>query len=1076
MKERLQSFSLRLFPLLIVLGLCWQTAIAQNTKRVSGTVATANGEPLIGVSVKVSGERTGTTTDANGKFELNVKPNAVLEISYVGFESQKVSVGGQTKLNIVMKDDAKLLEDVVVIGYGVSKRKDLTGSSVSVKGSELASVPVTSAAQAVTGKLAGVNVVTKSGAPGSDVNITIRGGTSITQSTTPLYVVDGFQMDNALTNIDINDIESIDVMKDASATAIYGARGANGVVLITTKSGKSGKTKISYNGYASFERLSQKLPVLSPEEYVNYQYEFLMLRGTQMSMFTKNFGGGNDADPAFYTGASQYIHDTYSQTRPIDWQDVVFGKTALLQNHNVSVSGGSDKTGFILTYNNTGQDGILSKYGFSKNNVRAKVNHTVNDHIRVDFNSNFNSATLEGGGSLGGRLRMTIAQPVTGGTRFTDDQLINSDDFFNAILQDNGSYNVYNPLILNDATTSKSFTRQYTGNGGVDIDILKNLTWRTAGSYFWEQKRSDFWDDGRTQEAKQNHNGTPYGSRNNSEKYTWQITNTLSWREGFGKHNINATVGQEILNTESMHLDNGYDNFDLVNFGLDNLNGTNVYERESGLSRFKMLSVFGRAMYNYDNRYLLSTTLRGDGVSKFAHGNQWGVLPSASAAWRISEESFMKDNKIFDQLKLRIGYGVTGNCNIDDYMYTTAYAPALYAINNGEVITLRPGGRLGNPDLVWEKTKSTNLGLDISVLRSRINLSADFYNNKSDNLLLEVSIPRHTGYQTQYQNIGSIRNRGMEFVLNTQNIRNDKFKWTTDFNIAFNRSKVLKLYGTDTKRMPPGTFLVEEGSSLGQFYGYKYDGVFTTDDFIQNANGTYTLKDGVARPKAPGGTVKPGDIKYVPTTGEVDANGNPVWTTNDRTVIGSAVPKFTGGMVNTFSYKNFDLSVFLNFSYGNEIMNENKKNFMGPYLPFTSSFYPMANRFVLIDPLTGRETTDLQRLAALNPNQYAADVVWSLQARNQNALTDPIDYYLEDGSFLRINTVTLGYSLSSVLAKKLGIGSARFYCTLNNPYVFTNYSGYDPEVSSSEKGFEQGVDNSAFPRSKSVVFGLNLSF
>lgn len=1076
MKEKLHSFSWRLTSFLIVLGLCWQVTTAQTTRRITGTVASGNGEPLIGVSVKVSGEQAGTTTDLSGKFALTVKPNTVLIISYVGFESQKVTVGEQTTLKIVMKEDAKMLEDVVVIGYGISKRKDLTGASVSVKGSDIASVPVTSAAQAVTGKLAGVNVVTKSGAPGSDVNITIRGGTSITQSTTPLYIVDGFQMDNALTNIDINDIEAIDVMKDASATAIYGARGANGVVLITTKSGKSGKTKISYNGYASFEKLSQKLPVMSPEEYVKYQYEYQILRGTQMSQFTKYFGGGDEADPAFYTGAAGYIHDTYSQTKPIDWQDVVFGNTALLQNHNVSVSGGSAKTGFILTYNNTGQQGILDKYGFSKNNVRAKVNHTVNDHIRVDFNSNFNSSTLEGGGSLGGRLRMTISQPVTGGVRFTDDQLIHSDDFFNAVLQDNGSYNVYNPLILNDATTSKSFTRQYTGNGGVDIDILKNLTWRTAGSYFWQQKRDDFWDDGRTQAAKQNHNGTPYGSRDNSEKYTWQITNTLSWKQEFGKHAISATLGQEVLNTESMNLDNGYDNFDVVNFGLNNLNGTNTYDRGSGLSRFKMLSVFGRAMYNYDNRYLLTTTLRGDGVSKFAHGNQWGVLPSASAAWRISEESFMKDNKIFDQLKLRIGYGVTGNCNIDDYMYTTAYGPGYYAINNSEVITLRPGSKLGNPDLVWEKTKSTNIGLDISVLKSRINLSADFYNNKSDNLLLEVAIPRHTGYNTQFQNIGSIRNRGVEFVLNTRNISSTDFRWTTDFNIAFNRSKVLQLYGTDTKRMPPGTFLIEEGQPLGQFFGYKYAGVYTTDDFTQNANGTYTLKDGVARPKAPGGTIKPGDIKYVPTAGEVDANGNPVWTTDDRTVIGSAVPKFTGGIVNTFSYKQFDLSVFMNFSYGNKVMNENKKSFMGPHLPFTSSFFPMADRFVLIDPATGRETTDLQRLAVLNPGQYASDAVWNLQARNQNAVSDPIDYYLEDGSFLRINTVTLGYSLPSVLTKKLGIGSTRLYCTLNNPYVFTKYSGYDPEVSSSEKGFEQGVDNSAFPRSKSIVFGLNLSF
>lgn len=1078
MKEKQNNFLLRLSLFSFFLCFCTQLVTAQEIRKVSGTVVDASGQPLIGATIKVVGGQGGGSTDVDGKFSFNARSNAALEISYMGFETQKVVVGSQSPLKIVLKENTAELDEVVVIGYGVARKKDLTGASASVKGSDIASIPVTNAAQAITGKLAGVNVVTQSGAPGAGVNVTIRGGTSITQSTKPLYIVDGFQMEDGLRNVDINDIESIDVMKDASATAIYGARGSNGVILITTKSAKSGQTKVAYNGYASFERLSNKIDVMSPRDYVDYQYEYLMLRGMPMSQFTKNFGGGDYQDPAFFTGAAQYINDTYSQTKPIDWQDVVFDGSALLQNHNVSVSGGTNKTGFILTYNNTGQDGIIDKHGFGKNNVRAKLHHTISDRIRMDFNSNYNSTKLEGGGSLGGRLRMTLMQPVTGGIRFTDEQMINSDDFSNAILQENGSYNVYNPLILNDATTTTTLTRQYTGNGGVDIDILKSLTWRTAGSYFWQQGRKDFWDDGRTQDAIGKHNGTPWGTRDNNEKRTWQITNTLSWRKDFGKHNINAVVGQEIFDSQSMKLNNGYDNFEDINFGLNNLDGTQTFSRESDLSNYRMVSVFGRAMYNYDNRYLLTATLRGDGVSKFARGNQWGVLPSVSGAWRISEESFMKDNDLFDQLKLRIGYGVTGNCDIDDYMYTTAYQSGLYAINNGNVATLVPSSKLGNPNLIWEKTASTNLGLDISVLKSRINLTVDFYNNISDNLLLSVNVPRDTGYESQFQNIGSIRNRGMEFVLNTRNIDGGNFRWTTDFNIAFNRSKVQKLYGTDTKRMPPGTYLVQEGEPLGQFFGYKYDGVFTTDDFTQNADGSYALKDGVARPKAPGGTIKPGDIKYVPTAGEVDANGNPVWTTNDRTVIGSAVPKFSGGIVNTFTYKGFDLSAFLNFSYGNKILNANKQSFMGPYLPFTNSFYPMVDRFLLIDPATGRETTNLQRLATLNPNQNAPDAVWNIQARNQNALTENSDYYVEDGSFLRINTVTLGYSLPSAVVKKIGLGTARFYCTLNNPYVFTNYSGYDPEVSThgSDKGFEQGVDNSAYPRAKSVVFGVNLAF
>ena len=362
-----------------------------------------------------------------------------------------------------------------------------------------------------------------------------------------------------------------------------------------------------------------------------------------------------------------------------------------------------------------------------------------------------------------------------------------------------------------------------------------------------------------------------------------------------------------------MKLYNSYDQFSNINFRLDNLTGAESFSREAGKSTNRTVSVFGRVMYNYADRYLVTATLRGDGVSKFARENQWGILPSASAAWRISEENFMKDMNFFNQLKLRVGYGVTGNSNIDNNMYTTSYGSSKYVINNTVVAGLAPGSKLGNSNLKWEKTSSTNVGLDISFIKSRINLSVDWYNQQSDNLLLEVNIPRHTGYQTQFQNVGSIRNRGWEFVLNTRNINNRRFSWTTDFNISFNRSKVLRLYGSDTKRMPPGTFLIEEGSPLGQFYGYKYQGVYTTDDFTQNADGSYTLKNGLARPKAPGGTIKPGDLKYEVTNDELDSDGNPVWKTDDRTVIGNAMPKFTGGMVNTFIYKGFDLSVFLNW-------------------------------------------------------------------------------------------------------------------------------------------------------------------
>lgn len=1054
------------------------TATAQPTTTVSGRVLDKNKEPLPGVSVLVTGSKTGTRTDADGRYSLKVPQNARLRFTYIGYSTQELSIAGKTQINITLAENVTQLDELVVIGYGTAKKRDLTGAVSSVSGKDIRSVPVTTAAQAITGKVAGVNVVTQSGAPGASINITVRGGTSITQGNSPLYIVDGFQMDDGLRNVDINDIESIDVMKDASATAIYGARGSNGVVLVTTKSGKSGKTQVSYNGYFSTERLGKKLDLLGIEDYVKYQYEFRVLAGTE-NQFANMFGGDiNSAD--FYTGAYSRIQRDYSSRPGIDWQDEVFGGSALMQNHNVSITGGTEKTRFVVSYNNTGQDGIVAKSGYTRNNVRAKLNHEIRKGIRFDLNSNFNSQRIDGGGSLGGMLKMTILQPVTGGSRFTNEQLLGSD--IGMILSEtDGQYDIYNPIITNDAITKNKYSRQIVTNAGLDIDLLKDLTFRTAGSYTWQQIRDDMFDDGRTRTARNNLG--PWGSRNNDEKYSWQITNTLNYRKSFGKHNLNAMVGQETYYSESMNLDNTYYRFPENNFGLNNVGmAETVFTYGSGKSRYGIVSVFGRAIYNYADKYLLTATVRGDGVSKFAVGNQWGLLPSFSAAWRLSEEKFVKKLNLFDNLKLRIGYGVTGNCDIDNNMYATDYGSGKIAINGKEVNTLVPGNTLGNRDLIWEKTKSTNIGLDLSVLKSRISLTAEYYNQEASNLLLKNRIPVSTGYQYQFQNIGSIRNRGFEFILNTRNINGRNFSWTTDLNMSFNKSLVKALYGSQGDNFISTydsrvSFLIEQGKPLGQFYGYKYDGVYTTEDFTQNADGTYRLKDGIASLKgASRATIKPGDVKYLPTKGEADANGNPVWSTNDRSVIGSALPKFTGGINNTFMYKGFDLSVFMNFSYGNKVFNMNTQRFMGPYLADQNSTASMASRFVLVDPSTGQQTTNLNRLAALNPDQANKKQIWSINSANKIAISDPLDYYLEDGSFLRVNTVTLGYTLPGRIAKKAFLSNARIYATINNLHTFTNYTGYDPEVSATSSGLTRGIDDSAYPRAKSVVFGVNLTF
>lgn len=1069
--------------LMLLLISCPLSIFAQN-KTLTGTVRDAI-DVVIGASVTVKGDKSiGTITDMDGNFKLSVPVSAKeLVVSFIGYEDQTVLIGNKTHFAVTLKESSVMLEEVVAIGYAKVKRKELTGSSVSVGSKDLAIAPVTTAAQALAGKAAGVNIVQQSGAPGADINITVRGGTSITQGTEPLYIVDGFQMENGLQNVDINDIETIDVMKDASATAIYGARGSNGVILITTKSGKAGKTEVSYNGFVSFDRLGKKLDLMGVEDYVKYQYEFQLLRGNEDN-FSNIFGGDiNSGD--FYTGAYGRIANEYGNRAGIDWQDEVFGNTGITQNHNVNISGGSEKTKYMLSYNYTGEDGIMDKHGYQKNSIRAKINHELWKGVRFDFSSSLQMTKIDGGGSLGGTLKQTILQPVTGGVKWTNEQLLGSDlaDLFSE-MYGGDSYDANNPIINNQSITNEKYTRMATVNAGLEIDILKDLTFRTSGSYMWQQVRKDYWDNGNTKTASSNQSPYGYGYRNNSEKFSWQITNTLNYAFNVKEaHRFNVLLGQETWYQESMNLDNEYRKFSDGNFGLNDVSMGTPQTWKSGKSRVGLVSLFGRLSYNYSDRYLFTGTLRADGSSKFARGQQWGYFPSASAAWRISEEGFMKDFDFFQNLKLRVGYGTSGNNNVDNNMYATDYGSGHYGYNGSDYITLVPGTTLGNPKLKWEKTTTTNVGLDISILNSRVNLSVDWYNNESSNLLIKNQIPTSTGYTHQFQNIGSIRNRGVELVLNTTNIRTKDFTWTMDFNIAFNRSKVLDIYGdgeTDnfiTEYKSRMGFKIEKGKPLGQFFGLIYDGIYTTDDFTQNADGGYTLNAGVPYLKGSNReNVKPGDAKYRPTAGEVDADGNPVWGTNDRTVIGNAAPNFTGGWNNTFTYKGFDLTIFMNFVVGNDVFSMSTQRFIGPYLANQNTLEKMKNRFTLIDPSTGKESSDLARLAALNPHQYDGNALWNISENNKTAISERSSYYLEDGSYLRLNTITLGYTLPKKLVQRAKISNARVYCTLNNIHTFTDYTGYDPEVSASSSALTPGIDNSSYPRSKSWVVGVNLTF
>ena len=729
----------KLCLLMFLLTGCSLGIFAQN-RTITGTVRDAV-DVVIGASVTVKGNSSiGTITDMDGKFRISVPSSARdLVIKFIGYDDAVIRLGTPTDYKVTLKESSVMLEEVVAIGYAKVKRKDLTGAISSVGGKELANVPVTTAMQALQGKAAGVNIVTESGAPGAGANITIRGGMSLTQSSEPLYIVDGFEMGSALDNIDINDIESIDVLKDASSTAIYGARGSNGIILITTKSGKKGKTQVSYNTYFSFDKLAKKLDLMSNvEDFVKYQYEFAELTGITPT-WSAFYDDGMATDAAgFYTGVYDRIHERYADASSIDWQDEVFGGYAMTQSHNVNISTGTEKTQVMLSYNYNGQDGLLANHSANKSAFRAKINSELYKGIRLDVNAMFNNKSVDGGGSYSG-MKYVLRQPISGGTYFTRDQMLTEQtyvDFRGA----ESSYTASNPLIQNEASTSNKRSRMFSVNAGLEFDFLKHFTYRIAGSYRWNSSKStSFSDERSTGYLMDPVNTGMTGSIGNSESYSYQITNTLNYNQTFAKkHKVNLLLGHEVSYSEDESNSISVKQMPYPNHGIDDISLGNVEEKKSGHGHSGIVSAFLRANYTFDERYLLTATLRADGSSKFAKGHQWGVFPSASVAWRISEESFWKENRINDvvnRLKLRVGYGTTGNNGVGSFSYRTNVSLTSYPMNN---VMTNPayvlGTQLGNPELKWETQVATNVGLDVSLFNSRVNLTAEWYNNEANDL------------------------------------------------------------------------------------------------------------------------------------------------------------------------------------------------------------------------------------------------------------------------------------------------------------------------------------------------------
>jgi len=1069
------------------------TAVSAQNRTVTGTVIGPDSQPVIGATVfatdgkNVKSPLAGTTTNLDGRFTLNVPANAAqLTVQFIGYEDETQPIGGgRSVYEFALKESSVMMEEVVAIGYAKVKRKDVTGSTVSVSGQDLAAVPVMTAAQALQGKAAGVNIISTSGAPGAESQISIRGGASITGSTQPLYIVDGFEMSNALENVDINDIETIDVLKDASATAIYGSRGSNGIILITTKSAQKGKTQVTYNTYFSFDTLANSIDMVdNVEDYVKYQYELMTLNNKRPG-YAAVFDDGLAYDaPDFGPGVYSRIAQRYAGARGIDWQEKVFGGYALTQSHNVNIMTGTEKTQVMLSYNYNGQEGLSVAQGAYKNTIRAKVQSELWKGVRFDLNTSFNNKKVEGSG-LG--LRNVLMSPLHGGTMFDEDYLVNNQTMLDYRAYDD-AFGALNPIVQSLASSSVKRTRSFNVNAGLEFDFLKYFTWRTAGSYSWSNsKNTAFSDKNSTDYMTDPENTGMKGSINNKESYSYQITNTLNYAQTFSDvHKLGILLGQEVRYSESEGNELSLKKFPDPNFGLDDISNAEVSEKKTSHSRSGMVSVFARANYSYDDRYLLTATVRADGSSKFKKGNKWGVFPAVSAAWRISEEHFWKDHKIADVingLKLRVGYGTTGNNNIDSYSYSTSIKGASYPILDDENHPVfMPETTLGNPNLQWETMITANVGLELSMLNNRINVTAEWYNNQSNDLLLKCKIPDGTGYAQQYRNVGKMRNRGWEFTINTVNIQKKNFRWTSDLNLTFNRSKVISLnddqesmtFSQGGNRSGTVTYYATVGQRLGDMYGYKYEGIYTTDDFIELANGNLVVRDGVVRPAT--GSVQPGDMKFA--SDSYDENGNPVFSRGEMTKIGNGAPKCVGGFNNTFTFHGVDLSVFMKFSIGNDIYNATKHS-MSPYASFETPLTELGTNFYrLIDPATGDRASSLARLRELNPNE--AGHTWSLTANNRDKITYPSSYFVEDGSYLRIAQLTVGYTFPSKWMQKVRINKARLYFTVNNLATITGYSGIDPEIPAAETNdnvvIKPGYDSSTYPRARSYVVGLNLTF
>ena len=1058
------------------------TQVFGQGKLVSGVVSGSdNRKPLAGVSVAVKGTKQGTITDAQGKFSINLKNNdAVLVFSTLSYQSKEVPVGKNTSLNVTLLPDVKEMEDVVVIGYQSVRRKDLLASVSSVSAKDMKDIPINSAAEAINGRLAGVTASTAEGSPDADIRIRVRGGMSITGDNSPLYIVDGVQIENGLSAISPQDILSIDVLKDAAATAIYGARGANGVIVITTKSGKVGRLQVNYNGFAGVKLLAKKLEVMSPYEYVLYQSERSRGSSTDSLAFIKNFGSF-DSLPF------------YKDMPVVDWQKEVMGNTGFTQTHNINAGGGTGKFTYNFGYTYNNDKAIVINSTYKRHLLNFKSDYKVNSAIKMGVNVRYTLQDVVGAGvsdakgSSYNRLRNTIKyRPYLSGSQELDDEDPLADPNVG-----NG-LTLYNPISLANSEYRRKTGGTLNASAYLQIKLAKNLSFKSTIGYNYTSLADRQYNDSISPYSILQGGRKPVVGLDTTITKTLTNSNVLQYsvKNIANAHSFDIVLGEETYDLRSQYysrLLRNYPTFTPIEYAFANTDMASSFAgypkyRET---RYTSLSFFGRLNYTYQDRFLFSFNVRADGASKFAETNRWGYFPAASFAWRMKNEPFLKNSNVISDMKLRIGVGTVGNNRIDDYLFLTSYrndGTYYYGVNGQTVLGYYPGS-LVNPDLKWESTVNRNIGVDMSLLKNRLNISLDYYNNQSKDLLLFVPISSTYGYTTQYQNIGKTSNKGAELQVSAVLLSNPKgLTWNASFNLAYNQNRIEQLGRNQQQFFPaaswgvsgqPTDYIIRVGESVGAMYGLVNDGFYTLDDF-NYSGGIYSLKQGVVSNAGIIGVVQPGAIKFRDLNGDgvVDLN-------NDRKIIGNPNPRVTGGINQQFSFKQWDISLFVNFFIKNDVYNANNIEFTNGYTGNSNMLKLMENRWKVVTP-TGKTAQWVVGNTVYGIDPLSMDIlnanakIWQ-PIRSAGAFY-PSTSAVEDGTFFRFNNFTLGYTVPPAKLGKLGMSRLRFYVTANNFAIITSYSGYDPEVSVRNNPLTPGLDYSAYPKSRSFIFGLNASF